>query len=688
MGQTFVYNAGAPVVPDGDLHLEFGMFFDGTLNNMYNTELRERYRDKGNRIRPKSDYTYKSDGSKISDDSYKKIVEENEKAIKATRDAQEAEYDKLGNKDPDPNDSEYVRYLKSCHREPLKPGERKFGMDELGVDNSFSNDYTNVARMYKCCDEEYAIYIEGIGTIGGKDEKGNEKVGRDVDDGFQYGSGFSGVRGKVRRGCEMLAEKIFSAKKNIDKTKKLSQITIDVSGFSRGAAAARNFVYEVNNHSKRPEDLAIKSKRMQDGFTIKKISPNYGNDFQTERYVPKYKTIYQDKDKIELDPRYLDNGKMPRFGYLGYYLLRKGVLKLEELDSVSLVIRFIGVYDTVSSYEEFGDMNFAKRAAVGSVHATLGAEHHFGDDVEQLQLNNLGSFAEAVHFTAMDEHRENFALTRFVGSKEFNFPGVHCDIGGAYETGTEIVDEIETANIGLAPTVLSSVSISSNLKLEMRKQHLIDEHWYKEEELDISVEKHSLYTPGAYRKLTGTRFLKKEYSYITLHFMEELGSKHMKHKMISGAYPTTTYPINDSILRQAKTHLKKYVDGKEREWLFISDEELKRIKRKKAEQEKFDKEMTDIMNGKMKNKEPVYDNLDPNKYLPKTIPILIDTVPPISEILIDGKKEKVTVIEEVTVIGYTNQGLLRKLRNEYLHWSANRDWLGMDPTDDYKRVEH
>ena len=38
MGQTFVYNAGAPGVPDGDLHLEFGMFFDGTLNNMKYTE--------------------------------------------------------------------------------------------------------------------------------------------------------------------------------------------------------------------------------------------------------------------------------------------------------------------------------------------------------------------------------------------------------------------------------------------------------------------------------------------------------------------------------------------------------------------------------------------------------------------------------------------------------------------------
>lgn len=38
MGQTFVYNAGAPVVPDGDLHLVFSIFFDGTQNNKTNTE--------------------------------------------------------------------------------------------------------------------------------------------------------------------------------------------------------------------------------------------------------------------------------------------------------------------------------------------------------------------------------------------------------------------------------------------------------------------------------------------------------------------------------------------------------------------------------------------------------------------------------------------------------------------------
>ena len=46
------------------------------------------------------------------------------------------------------------------------------------------------------------------------------------------------------------------------------------------------------------------------------------------------------------------------------------------------------------------------------------------------------------------------------------------------------------------------------------------------------------------------------------------------------------------------------------------------------------------------------------------------------------------MLNEVVITGYTNQGLLRKLRNEYLHWSANRDWLGMDADDDYERKEH
>lgn len=645
---TFVYNTGNAKAAIDELHLEFGMFFDGTLNNKRNTELREKYRDGANHIEDGDD---------------QETVLRKEEAIKETRKKQEKEYSKLKNKDISEDDSEYERYLKSAHQGWL---------DKKGVDNSFSNDNTNVARMWKCCDEVYATYVEGIGTLDNS---------RDVDDGFQYGSGFTGVRGKVRRGCELLADKIDYAKnkEKQNKGKKLSQITIDISGFSRGAAAARNFVYEVNCKNKRPQDVATKTKRVKDGYTIENISPNYGNDFQTQRMVPVYKTIYLDKDKIEVDPKYLDNDKMPKFGFLGYYLLSKGILSPQELEDLTLNIRFIGVYETVSSYEEFGDMGAPKRVGVkGAVHSIRGSQYYFGNDVEQLQLNNLGGYAEAVHFTAMDEHRENFDLTRFPGSTEKNFPGVHCDIGGAYITGTEIVDEIETSNH-------KPLWFLNNLR-----QHLINEHWYKDEQIVINNKFLNAITFGSYyRKITGTRFLKKEYSYIPLHFMEGYCLKHMKDNMIEGAYPTTSYPIDDHVLSSAKNYLQGYLDGEVPEWNFVSDEILAQRRRAKEERERLEKELEEMRNGKMPSQKPVYDNLDPKIYLPTPVPVL-EKLPVASApgITIDENGNKIQTLEEVTVIGYNEQSLLRKIRNEYLHWSANRDWLGMDPAKNYERIKH
>ncbi|MFC6269893.1 hypothetical protein [Frigoriflavimonas asaccharolytica] len=45
--RRFVYNTGDAKAAVGELHLSFGMFFDGTLNNMKNTELRKKYLKKG-----------------------------------------------------------------------------------------------------------------------------------------------------------------------------------------------------------------------------------------------------------------------------------------------------------------------------------------------------------------------------------------------------------------------------------------------------------------------------------------------------------------------------------------------------------------------------------------------------------------------------------------------------------------
>ncbi len=303
---------------------------------------------------------------------------------------------------------------------------------------------------------------------------------RDVDDGFQYGSGITGVRGKVRKGCEKLADRIKVIIRNsLNADKQFTKIYIDTFGFSRGAAAARNFAYEING-KKRAKDVEIRKSRKVVGYT-------QFNSPEGPVMVPEYGDIWLDKDDTEVDPQYIIDGKLPKFGFLGYYLLSKDILTKEELEDLELDVRFIGVYDTVSSYEEYGDMGGMRRVGwEGMKHSVLGPKYNFGDDVEQLQLLNPGSYFKAVHFTAENEHRENFSLTRFPGSIEKEFPGVHCDIGGAYESGKETVDEIETSNH--KPVWF----------LNKRRQQLIDEHWFNKDQIEINNSFLNVLTMGLY----------------------------------------------------------------------------------------------------------------------------------------------------------------------------------------------
>lgn len=604
MGKTFVYNTGNNTPPIDELHLEIGVFFDGTLNNLKNTELRQKYKDGKNKIE-----------STDSDE----VVAKKEEAIEATTKQQEKEYDNLDHKKNPDAGSEYDQYLKAIHRSRL---------DKMGVDNSFSNDFTNVARLYKCCEQNtYAIYIEGIGTLDNR---------RDVDDGFQYGSGITGVRGKVRKGCEKLADRIKVIIRNsLNADKQFTKIYIDTFGFSRGAAAARNFAYEING-KKRAKDVEIRKSRKVVGYT-------QFNSPEGPVMVPEYGDIWLDKDDTEVDPQYIIDGKLPKFGFLGYYLLSKDILTKEELEDLELDVRFIGVYDTVSSYEEYGDMGGMRRVGwEGMKHSVLGPKYNFGDDVEQLQLLNPGSYFKAVHFTAENEHRENFSLTRFPGSIEKEFPGVHCDIGGAYESGKETVDEIETSNH--KPVWF----------LNKRRQQLIDEHWFNKDQIEINNSFLNVLTMGAvYRKITGIRFLRKEYSYIPLQFMEELGKNLYDHQL--NIKTETTYSIeHDNYLNQAKDILHHYVfDGGEK-WNFKPDEVVEKERQERAR-------------ARLENPEPVQEPI-PDEVVDK-----------------DGSIIKTKTLQEVVVTAYHPQTLLRIIRNKYLHWSANRDWMGMDPNNDYQR---
>jgi len=636
MGKSFVYNTGESKAPEEELELTFGVFIDGTLNNKTNTELRRKYRNGG--------------VENLTDDQISESVKRDEEA-----------YKKLMKRGVPANPTEYEQYLIGSHRTY---------MDKMGTDNSYSNDYTNVARMWKYCDKEYRIYVEGMGT----DDKQ-----KDSQDGFAFGAGLTGVRAKVRKACEIMSNKINEEKrKGNNRNKVLTKITIDAFGFSRGAASARNFVHEVNVK----KEYEPKPFSMPDGYYP--INP-----YSEGMPVRKYRRTIGDADGLEINSEILVEGKLPRMGHLGYSILKNTDITPEELEDITLVVRFVGIYDTVSSYGESGgrlgeydvngelkDDGFFKKAATEVVST------HFDDDVEELQLNNLGYFQKMVHFTAKDEHRKNFSLTRIRQIKdraiEKNLPGVHCDIGGAYETETEYKDEIETSNH------------KPLWQLKSYMNELIAGGWFKDDQIEINNKFWNFMTSGlVYRKLSGTRYLKKEYSYLPLHFMEEFGKEIMKTKEKSNALIddlTIQYSVEGHpLLVSAKSYMEGYMKDEIPEWDFVSDEELAKRKQDRINRENLEKMLEEIEKNKIYQEQNSSRFDGQRQYWPTMPPGLGEDPQPQLE---QDENIRTTTLEEVVVTAYHPQTLLRKLRNEYFHWSASRDWFGMEPNNDRKRREH
>jgi hypothetical protein len=691
MGKSFVFNTGTSEdeIKKEEIHLTFGVFIDGTLNNMQNTKLRKLYRDKKFMNNEKrDDYLFDPSG---------------EKARGAARDAEDNDYSNI---ESSGFSDEQKAYLKASHsNSAYEVWKGTDALDKMGVDNSFSNDYTNVARMYMGCNKEYRVYIEGIGT---------EDSTRDTADGFQYGSGSTGIRVKVRKACKELAirvQQVIMKKNDADKTK--ITITLDVFGFSRGAAAARNFVHEVNQLT-----ASIGTKKVQDGYYP-------ANPYSKGGPMPKYKMVDCDSDQEEIDVSLLEDKKMPKMGYLGYsFLVNK--IPYEDLENIEVSVRFVGIYDTVSSYEEKEDLKDDSVAAKGAVHL---ASSLFQDDEEALSLHDLKA-VQVVHFTAKDEHRENFDLTRLLpgsiseatgknNKKEKNFPGVHCDIGGAYENGLETVDEIETSQpntLGFVTRKLNYITSKMNLNIERFnlqefKEELIFENWFDDSQLVISDD-----LIQAYKKLSGKRMLRKEYSYIPLHFMGELAKVHLQDKLTTSM--EASYPLgDDQVLIAAKKRLREYVmaEDNELEWEYDDKKlEAERVVEYNKAYEDFKKngfpkieaqrkEEIEKRIVQLKKEREIAQKISRNgQYSPE-----LDRPYDYGFMREDDRRPE--TIEEERFLAFSktpeynnydtlghyrafkrisDNDILKILRNQYLHWSANRDWLGMDPRKNRIRVEH
>lgn len=96
-----------------------------------------------------------------------------------------------------------------------------------------------------------------------------------------------------------------------------------------------------------------------------------------------------------------------------------------------IIVNFVGLFDTVSSY-----------SAVGSVDPE--STKAFDDDVKDLHLNFERGYARKVfHLTAADEYRLYFSLTNINSAIRHGFgmevaiSGAHADVGGSYASAVQ-----------------------------------------------------------------------------------------------------------------------------------------------------------------------------------------------------------------------------------------------------------
>lgn len=275
------------------------------------------------------------------------------------------------------------------------------------TDSSYENGYSNVAvlemmNVINRKDRIVSKYIEGEGTE--DDQKGDTM-------GYGFGSGSTGIPAKVNKGYNTIKVEIDGV---FDNTKEyVRELTINVFGFSRGAAAARSFMTTTKG----------------------KFKTNY----------PKAKIKY----------------------------------------------KFIGLFDTVSSYEPEGYFG-----ALGS-----GLSHNFNNDVAELGLQLNGMAEKVIHLTAGNEYRSNFSLTTIdsdinagVGY-ELQLPGAHSDIGGGYQDYPHI--ENRYVNRDGSPS----------------KKEYLDGGWFTEDQL---AGQHGESDPVNF---IGTRKLTNHYQFIPLAIM-------------------------------------------------------------------------------------------------------------------------------------------------------------------------
>lgn len=220
----------------------FGVFLDGTLNNMYNTEVRQL-----------------AEGKKV----------ENTSGLGLNKDSAKKVYGKVNADD---------------------------------MEGSYQNDLSNPAILFKnylpnLNKKIFRIYTEGVGSNTAPKTQGailtaEDYKKDDVMQGTAFGMGNAGIMNNVRKAIRDVKEALLT---NVKDNEKIGTITFDVFGFSRGAAAARHFVHVVNYPT-----YPAKTRSYKEGFFVE---DHFGYDLEAQyanKMMPSFGYLGQLLDEAKL----------------------------------------------------------------------------------------------------------------------------------------------------------------------------------------------------------------------------------------------------------------------------------------------------------------------------------------------------------------------------------------------------
>lgn len=312
-------------------------------------------------------------------------------------------------------------------RQKAKDEAKKLTLEKLlpdGEGSSYTGEDTNVVKLYNAYstdtqdlkDEHHLhdcqrakIYITGAGTYD------PNRIDEHEDDAVFFGSALAisdtGVKTKVNQACADLKVKLKGLQ-----TAYIDTLVLDIFGFSRGAAEARHFVGSLS------KDL----------------------DCSFER-----KVIYKSKkDADEKEEEFIEYELSKNGENLYSHILKEEDAEKDTIIIDKIVFRFVGIFDTVP-HEGIVQFN----------------------DVNDLNLKlEKGKVSSVVHLTARDEFRYNFDLvsifaehTKENGEKvdkpfiEKEFFGAHSDVGGGYVDGEKETIELPTQMFSKVDSALDDI---------------------------------------------------------------------------------------------------------------------------------------------------------------------------------------------------------------------------------------